>query len=77
MTKDPRGLLKMSAALMINRGSLSCSFHDGSEWEMIKSVMVHLGFEMKFIHVALAPGDTAQAIDNIIPFPLPGKVRAA
>lgn len=79
MTKEPRGLLKMSAALTINRGSLSCSFHDRShsEWETIKSVMAHLGFEMKFIHVALAPGDTAQASDNIIPFPLPGKVRAA
>ena len=79
MTKEPGMLRKMSAAMTIDRGSLFRSFHDGthSDWETIKSVMAYLGFELKFIHVVLAPGDTAHASDNVIPFPLSGKVRAA
>ena len=79
MTKEPGGLCRMSAALTIDRGSLFPSLHDGShsDWETIKSVMAHLGFDLKFIRVVLAPGDTVQASDNIIPFPLTGKARAA
>jgi hypothetical protein len=77
--KDPGELCRMSAALTIDRGSLFRSFHDAShsDWETIKSVMAHLGFDLKFIRVVLAPQDREQASENIIPFPLPGKARAA
>lgn len=79
MTKGPGALCRMSAALTIDRGSLFRSFHDGrhSDWETIKSVMAHLGFDLKFVRVFLAPEETVQASDNIIPFPLPDKARAA
>jgi hypothetical protein len=79
MTKEPGGLRKMSAAMTIDRGSLCRSFHDRtpSDWETIKSVIAHLGFELKFIRVVLAPGDTADASDKVIPFPLAGNARAA
>ena len=79
MTKEQGVLRKMSAAMTIDRGSLLRSFHGGahSDWETIKSVMAHLGFELKFIRVVLAPGSTAHASDNVIPFPLSGKARAA
>jgi hypothetical protein len=79
MTKEPGVLRKMSAAMTIDRGSLLRSLHDGtrSDWETIKSVMAHLGFELKFIRVVLAPEDTAHASDKVIPFPLAGNVRAA
>jgi hypothetical protein len=79
MTKEPGVLRKMSAAMTIDRGSLFCSFHDGShsDWETIKSVMAHLGFELKFIRVLPVPGDTAHSSDNVIPFPLSGNARAA
>ena len=79
MTKEPGVLRKMSAAMTIDRGSLFRSFHDGShsDWETIKSVMAHLGFELKFIRVVLAPGSMSHVSDNVIPFPLSGKARAA
>jgi hypothetical protein len=79
MTKEPGTLRKMSAALTIDRGSLLRSFHDEShsDWETIKSVMAHLGYELKFIHVVPAPRNTVQAGDNIIPFPLSANARAA
>ena len=79
MTKEPGVLRKMSAAMTIDRRSLFGSFCDGShsDWETIKSVMAYLGFELKFIRVVLAPGDTVNASDNVIPFPLSGNVRAA
>ena len=79
MTKEPGLLRKMSAAMTIDRGSLFGSFRDGShsDWETIKSVMAHLGFELKFVRVVLATGDTAHVSDNVIPFPLSGNARAA
>ncbi len=79
MIKEPGVLRTMSAAMTIDRGSLFRSFHDGahSDWEAIKRVMAHLGFEMKFIRVILVPGSTAHAGDNVIPFPLSGNARAA
>jgi hypothetical protein len=79
MTKEPGTLRKMSAAMTIDRRSLLGSFRDGSrsDWETIKSVMAHLGFDLKFIRVVLAPGDTVHASDNVISFPLSGNARAA
>jgi DNA-binding phage protein len=79
MTKESGVLRKMSAAMTIDRGSLLRSLHDRthSDWETIKSVMAHLGFELKFIRVVLAPRDTAEACDKVIPFPLAGNARAA
>ena len=79
MTKEPGVLRGMSAALTIDRASLLGPFHDGrhSDWETIKSVMAHLGFELKFVRVVLATGDTAHVSDNVIPFPLSGNARAA
>ncbi len=79
MTDAPEGLRKMSGALTINRASLFNSFHDGdpSDWEMIKAVMAHLGYELKFVHVVFSPGSEGQASENIIPFPFSRKARAA
>jgi len=69
----------MSASLTIDRASLFRSSQDGSpsDWETIKSVMAHLGYELKFVHVVFAPGDGVQASEQIIPFRVPAIARAA
>ncbi len=79
MTKEPGALSRMSAVLTIDRASLLDPLHDGSRsnWETIKSVMAHLGYELKFIHVVLAAGDGVQASEDIAPFRVPKIARAA
>lgn len=75
MIKQGGPLRSMSAAIAIDRMSFIHSLHDmgSSDWETIKNVIDHLGYELKFVHVTLSPRITVSNGENIVHFPVSRK----
>ena len=45
---------------------------DHSDWETIKVFLSYLGYDIKFVHVAISPAIPLQSKTNIIYFPARG-----
>ena len=73
--KEGESLRSMSAALTIDKMSFVRSLHnEGSpDWETIKNVIDHLGYELKFVHVTLSPAIALSNGKNIVHFPVSRK----
>ena len=68
---EGRSLPEISIDMTFDRTYVRAAIEEGdhSDWETIKAFLSYLGYDIKFVHVAISPAIPLQSKTNIIYFP--------
>ena len=68
---EGRSLREVSIDMTWNRTYVRTAIEEGNyaDWETIKAFLSYLGFDVKFVHVAMTPAILTQSKTKVIYFP--------
>ena len=68
---EGRSLPEISIDMTFDRTYVRAAIEEGdhSDWETIKAFLSYMGYDIKFVHVAIRPAIPLQSKTNIIYFP--------